>query len=101
MHFKKSSVHHSWTPETSKSNLWTLVGGQMHKDAAGTAPQQLHASHCRNCQQKKQELAPGNRDTNCLFGAREKFPYFDLECSFVSLLGAGQNLNPCLSLVAF
>ena len=47
MHFKLSSVHHSWTPETSKSNLWTLVGGQMHKDAAGTAPQQLHASHCR------------------------------------------------------
>ena len=36
---------------------------------------------------------------NCLFGAREKFPYFDLECSFVSLLG--QNLNPSLSLVGF
>ena len=56
MHFK-SSVHHSWTPETSQSDLWTLVGGQMarysmHKDA-GTAPQQLHgASHSRNCQQK-------------------------------------------------
>ena len=63
MHFK-SSVHHSWTPETSLSDLWTLVGGQMarcsmHKDA-GTAPQQLHAPATEIANKSRQKLAPGN-----------------------------------------
>ena len=63
MHFK-SSVHHSWTPETSLSDLWTLVGGQMarcsmHKDA-GTAPQQLHAPAAEIANKSWQKLAPGN-----------------------------------------
>ena len=63
MHFK-SSVHHSWTPETSLSDLWTLVGGQMarcsmHKDA-GTAPQQLHVPAAEIANKSRQKLAPGN-----------------------------------------
>ena len=81
MHFK-SSVHHSWTPETSLSDLWTLVGGQMarcsmHKDA-GTAPQQLHAPAteiANKSRQSWQKLAPGNRDTLPLpivYSAQEK-----------------------------
>ena len=79
MHFK-SSVHHSWTPETSLSDLWTLVGGQMarysmHKDA-GTAPQKLHASR-RNCQQKlgsgrSWRLVTGTLSSPIVYSAQEK-----------------------------
>ena len=93
MHCKRS-LHHSWTPLRPLD----LIGRQMarclmHKDAAGNV---LHNNYT------VAEIAnksPRFSRSSCLvtvtlcspivYSARErKFPYFDLKCSFVSLLGA-------------